>query len=107
MLSVYSLLSACSPPCLLHALCSLLALTWPLHEHVPCGKDAGIKQQEGWKAFTEEVGVWEKLSKKDQASKNNLIFVRLPTLSRHQRALCPRSSLRPHFSEFHMYELYV
>lgn len=37
--------------------------------------DIGIKQQEGWKAFTEDCGIWSALSKKDSASKNNLIFM--------------------------------
>ena len=37
--------------------------------------DVGIKQNEGWKAFTEDCGVWANLSKKDAASKNNLIFM--------------------------------
>ena len=35
----------------------------------------GIKGQLGWKAFTDDIGVWEHLKEADQAVKNTSIFM--------------------------------
>lgn len=35
----------------------------------------GIKLNQGWKAFTEECGIWGVLSEKDAACANSLIFM--------------------------------
>ena len=57
----------------------LYSLAWLWYSDVVYGGgddlEAGIKQNEGWKAFTADVGVWGPMSQKDQASKNNLIFM--------------------------------
>ena len=56
-----------------------IVLTWQYYSDcVFAGGDdmeTGMKREEGWRAFTEEVGLWEGLSKKDQTMKNNLIFM--------------------------------
>jgi len=55
----------------------------------------GIKQNEGFKGFTDHCDVWSKLSKKDAAAKNNLIFMAVDKLDRPTTAaICIQSCYR-------------
>ena len=56
----------------------LVCLTWYWFADAVYGAgddlEIGMKENEGFKAFTDTIGVWSHLNKKDQSNKNNQVF---------------------------------
>ena len=60
--------------------------------------ELGIKQNDGWMAFCNEIGIWGSMSRKDQASKNNLIFMCVDKTDRATAGLIAEQARSPEHS---------
>lgn len=79
----------------------LCTLAWTMYSDAVYGGsgslDIGCKLNQGWKAFTDECGIWSHKSEKDATCANSLIFIEVDRIDREtSAAIALQATFRGH-----------